>query len=1108
MNQEAENSVNDSKSGSANVDASLETEKKKSSQDVKKGLKFQVLFQGKTRFLCSDTCFKNFKTKQKKPAEPVKPTELKCAHCEKVIEDNLGYYPVIGEIRPLCSEECIKKYHDVYAAPKKCSQCKKVLDDAQNFDILTWETMLFCNEDCLGKYQSFLGSHCTCCQTPVQQASLGKYCVCFGADIRQFCSGSCLEEFKKGLKVCSFCQTDLSAGTEGFLAPVGDKGQFKDFCSQRCMERYEMVNNIGSKTPPETQDCAFCKKQGVYRIQMKHNDKTVHLCCDLCVAGFRCAMQLKEDICDTCYTVFKLKPGEDFSFKLDGMHRHFCKKACMTLFVLSHRKIVPCVWCKVKKYNFDMIEKIDAINQSQMFCSLNCLSLYRVSLSATSAKSIRCDNCTKNLPAQYHLTMSDGSIRNFCTYPCVLNFQNQFTNVPALTTSSTTRQTSATTILKTTSTTSSPVISNVMSLASPRPSTPVTSIAVNKLVPQKLIPVRQQSPIVISSKSLGVSSTITSPSVVSTAAGPGGPQIIREVIVKPPAPKSVKNKTVSCKPIMQTKGISCKPHPCHKAVQTDESPRSIILPIPVPIYIPTPMHMFSRPVPCPVPFPVPIPIPIIVPTSKETPSQVIEHLKDIQEKTPSNPLEAEMLMMAELVAEDGSQNDNAIPEPNLQNEAPPKNSQDASSKTAVENSEVEVLEEPPSLEIVEEAQNNDKEESEPEDEYVFKEAKSHRKRTTTSSHGKRRKKSRLSDAAEEESSFRGSTEIDTERNNAKETEKHEAAPPLKPILGVNAWKDWVLKKNSEMMKGPQSSRKFKQFKTDLLQLSTNELDFSLSIFVQEVRREDGDEYTPGSLFYLLLGIQRFLFDNGRIDNIFTDPYYEKFTECLNNILCRQDAVYALEACAAEKEAPTKATEREKEKRRPDEYEKKKRKLDEEEQQQAIEKRIMPSSIHEEYLWEAKQLGAHSPHVLLNTLMYFNTKYFKLRKVEDHFRFSFTHVTKIKVRDFDSHHAAEEGKKVLRYYPPINRDYSRCSSSEIDVYEQVESTDALRCPVKLYEFYLSKCPESVKARNDIFYLYPERSCVPDSPVWYSTQPLGQEVIAKMIQRIKFVKGIYK
>lgn len=50
------------------------------------------------------------------------------------------------------------------------------------------------------------------------------------------------------------------------------------------------------------------------------------------------------------------------------------------------------------------------------------------------------------------------------------------------------------------------------------------------------------------------------------------------------------------------------------------------------------------------------------------------------------------------------------------------------------------------------------------------------------------------------------------------------------------------------------------------------------------------------------------------------------------------------------------------------------------------------------------------------------------------------------------------------------------------------------------------PESVKTRNDVFYLLPERSCVPDSPVWYSTQALGKPALSKMLHRVKMVKEI--
>jgi len=34
----------------------------------------------------------------------------------------------------------------------------------------------------------------------------------------------------------------------------------------------------------------------------------------------------------------------------------------------------------------------------------------------------------------------------------------------------------------------------------------------------------------------------------------------------------------------------------------------------------------------------------------------------------------------------------------------------------------------------------------------------------------------------------------------------------------------------------------------------------------------------------VLGIQHYLFENGRVDNIFTDVYYERFTDALHDLL--------------------------------------------------------------------------------------------------------------------------------------------------------------------------------------------------------------------------------
>lgn len=75
-------------------------------------------------------------------------------------------------------------------------------------------------------------------------------------------------------------------------------------------------------------------------------------------------------------------------------------------------------------------------------------------------------------------------------------------------------------------------------------------------------------------------------------------------------------------------------------------------------------------------------------------------------------------------------------------------------------------------------------------------------------------------------------------------------------FGVNAWKNWVIKKNQQLEQASQAYRKLKLFKTDILQLSADELNYSLCLFVKEVRNPAGGEYSADSIYYLCLGTSR------------------------------------------------------------------------------------------------------------------------------------------------------------------------------------------------------------------------------------------------------------
>ncbi len=300
-------------------------------------------------------------------------------------------------------------------------------------------------------------------------------------------------------------------------------------------------------------------------------------------------------------------------------------------------------------------------------------------------------------------------------------------------------------------------------------------------------------------------------------------------------------------------------------------------------------------------------------------------------------------------------------------------------------------------------------------------------------------------------------------------ERPDANHHLKFTYGVNAWKHWVVQKNAELEKDRQlGTSYFKPFETDILKLRADELNFTLSMFVREVKKPNGEPYAPDSILYLTLGIQEYLAENGRIENIFMDFYFEPFTTTLHEIV--KDFKLPVNELG-----------------------------------------YFVTRIEEEHLWEAKQLGAHSPQVLLNTLVYFNTKFFMLKTPEQHQRLAFSNVVKNWKKSelqFSNRFLSLDMQKInyLRYNPPSNSN-TRRSNPHQKVYEALENLEnPLRCPVKLYEFYLSKCPENVKTKNLPYYLSPEKSCVPDSPVWYSATPLPELPLDKMLQRGLMVREV--
>ncbi|XP_032892812.1 glutamine-rich protein 1 isoform X2 [Amblyraja radiata] len=291
---------------------------------------------------------------------------------------------------------------------------------------------------------------------------------------------------------------------------------------------------------------------------------------------------------------------------------------------------------------------------------------------------------------------------------------------------------------------------------------------------------------------------------------------------------------------------------------------------------------------------------------------------------------------------------------------------------------------------------------------------------------------------------------------------------LKPEEGLGVWKCWAETKNAEFDKdsenrpAPIGRRQPLRFQENLLSSAVAELNYGLCLMLKEARTPEGEAYNPDMLYYVCLCIQKYLFENGRVDDIFSDIYYTKFTERLQDVL--KDWQPLINSLGY----------------------------------------MIPSHITEEMLWECKQLGAHSPSTLLTTLMFFNTKYFLLKSVEQHMKLAFTKV----VRQTKKNPVNPKDKSTsIRYMKALGLHQTGQKVTDDMYAEQSENPEnPLRCPIKLYDFYLFKCPQSVKGRNDTFYLTPEPVVAPNSPIWYSTQPISKEHMEQMLTRILTVREI--
>nr|DBA13708.1 TPA: hypothetical protein GDO54_017052 [Pyxicephalus adspersus] len=993
---------------------------------------------------------------------------------------------------------------------------------------------------------------CAQCRTPLQK---GQTAFQRKGLPQLFCSSACLATFSKKppvKKICTFCKNDICNSKDSVVAQTGVGGSFQEFCSSACLSLFEAQPRSSSESSSDVPDiikCSICHKSGEIQHEVSNGSVVHRLCSDNCFTKFRATKGLKTNCCDNCgiYIYNKGLPLE-YLFH-EGQQKRFCNAACLNNYKKKNTKVYPCMFCKTLCKNFEMLSNLDKNGRVGLFCSICCITSHKVKQSGLTGPAHPCSLCRRTLsePAYYNKTervvyqfcspscwtkfqrtRPEGGIhlnchychnmftgkpeildwqdhvyqfcckdccddykrlhgvisrceyckqekllhekirfsgveKNFCSEGCVLLYKQDFTKNLGLccitcTYCSQTCQRAVTEELdgSTWDFCSEECKSKYLLWyfkaarchACKRQGKLVETIHwrgeikhfcnqqcllrfYNQQNQPNLDTQKGPESLLHSKKGESVetktpnSQPKTDNSPRSTTAYIGimaSPKpLLPQVALAPPPPASPtvlrKNKAVMCKPLMQNHGVSCRVETRANDCQTEEDwkPQVIVLPIPVPIFVPMPINLYTQKVPVPFSLPLPVPVPLLLPTTLESIDKIVETIEELKVKIPSNPLEADILAMAEKIAEA---------------EELDKTSDLCALKLGFVVHEVSAEARFPPFAL------------------SLLPGLGGPKRVLLSE-----KESFLQDPV---------------------SSKH-ISTNLSYTYGVNAWKSWVQRKyeggepsrSEEIRFGPKPMR----IKEDILTCTAAELNYGLAQFVKEVTRPNGERYEPDSIFYLCLGIQQYLLENNRMVNIFTDLYYLTFVQELNKILTAWH-------------------------------------------RNLTPSRLIYSRVEEEHLWDCKQLGVYSPYVLLNTLIFFNTKFFGLRTAEQHMQLSLTNV----VRHSRKCTTSRGISKIISicHYPPLQQKKGREGSSKrkrqedqsIALEQHENKMNPLRCPVKFYEFYLSKCPVNLRNHADVFYLQPERSCVAESPLWYSVIPMDKNMLQSMLSRILAVREVYE
>ncbi|XP_020015237.1 zinc finger MYM-type protein 6 isoform X3 [Castor canadensis] len=243
-----------------------------------------------------------------------------------------------------------------------------------------------------------------------------------------FCSTRCISRYSLPVclppppkKTCTNCSKDILNPKDVITTQFESSSPSKDFCSQSCLSSYELKKKpvVTIYTSGISTKCSMCQKNADIRFEVKYQNVVHGLCSDACFSKFHTTNNLTMNCCENCGSYCYSSSGPCQSQKVFS-------STSVTAYKQNSAQTPPYALGKSLRPSAEMIETTNDSGKTELFCSINCLSAYRVKTVTSSGLQVLCHSCKTSANPQYHLAMSNGTIYSFCSSNCVMAFQNVF----------------------------------------------------------------------------------------------------------------------------------------------------------------------------------------------------------------------------------------------------------------------------------------------------------------------------------------------------------------------------------------------------------------------------------------------------------------------------------------------------------------------------------------------------------------------------------------------------------------------------------------------------------------------------------------------------------